>query len=178
MRSVILDAVTSWPKFLAKWAFARKPVRFEAEGSGPVLFLGFPITMGPSGDPSLLRRYVERLRDDYRVIVMDYPPTGRDAKRARQSVHSQTCLRRHSGRGECRGRRLLCMVRVLVGWFGGPSARSQNGSIERSGLWRLSSPWRTLCGSPFRVGSGGSAHGGGRRSANGHLLPRPRRLAR
>ena len=79
MRSVILDAVTSWPKFLAKWAFARKPVRFEAEGSGPVLFLGFPITMGPSGDPSLLRRYVERLRDDYRVIVMDYPPTGRDA---------------------------------------------------------------------------------------------------
>jgi pimeloyl-ACP methyl ester carboxylesterase len=59
-------------------ACVRKPVRYEAFGSGPVLLLGFPIGLGPDGD-SLRQRYLDRLTDRYKVIVMDYPPTGRDA---------------------------------------------------------------------------------------------------
>src|SRR5688572_4004597 len=61
-------------------AFAQQPVRYEAFGSGPVLFLGFPISLGPEGD-SLRQQYLQRFTDRYRVIVMDYPPTGRDAER-------------------------------------------------------------------------------------------------
>jgi pimeloyl-ACP methyl ester carboxylesterase len=67
--------------FVARRAFAHRPPRYEAHGSGPVLFLGFPITLGPLGDPSLLRRYLDGLTDRYRVVVMDYPPTGSDANK-------------------------------------------------------------------------------------------------
>ncbi len=76
----ILGASTSLPRFLARKVVTQNPVRYEAHGSGSVLFLGYPITMGPVGDPSLLKRYVDRLTDRYRVVVMDYPPTGRDAR--------------------------------------------------------------------------------------------------
>src|SRR4030095_12206142 len=75
----ILQAATSLPRFLARKAFTRKPVIYEAHGSGPVLFLGFPITLAPEGDSVLRKRYVDRRTDRYRVIVMDYPPAGRDA---------------------------------------------------------------------------------------------------
>lgn len=70
-------AVTS---LLRNKAFARKPAAYEVHGSGPILFLGFPITAGPAGDSFLRQRYLDRLTDRYRVVVMDYPPTGHDAE--------------------------------------------------------------------------------------------------
>jgi pimeloyl-ACP methyl ester carboxylesterase len=76
----VLRFVTGAPRRLAKKAFAQKPVGYEAYGSGPVLFLGFPISAGSGGDSLLRRRYLDKLTDRYRVVVMDYPPSGDDAE--------------------------------------------------------------------------------------------------
>lgn len=65
---------------------AQMPVRYEVHGRGPILIVGPPITAGKSGgsDPlaALRQAYLDRLADRYRVIVLDYPPTGADAAAA------------------------------------------------------------------------------------------------
>jgi pimeloyl-ACP methyl ester carboxylesterase len=71
--------VTGLRGLLVKRAISRKRVPYEVHGSGPVLFLGFPITLSSLGDPSLRVQYVRRLSDRYRVVVMNYPPTGNEA---------------------------------------------------------------------------------------------------
>jgi pimeloyl-ACP methyl ester carboxylesterase len=51
-------------------------IYFETHGEGIPLILSFPIFASPwQGDPELavLRGYLDRLRDRYRVLVMDYP---------------------------------------------------------------------------------------------------------
>lgn len=75
------------PGLLSKSVLAQNPVRYEVHGSGPFLFLGPPIIAaqdGPGGDPLASGRegYLARLTDSYRVVVMDYPPTGADAQAA------------------------------------------------------------------------------------------------
>ena len=59
--------------------------RYEVRGRGPVLFVGPPITAAkpvPGADPLAKVRdgYLERLTDRYRVVLLDYPPTGNDAR--------------------------------------------------------------------------------------------------
>jgi pimeloyl-ACP methyl ester carboxylesterase len=58
-------------------------MRYESHGRGPTLIVGPPITASKSGasDPGvdLRQGYLNRLADRYRVIVLDYPPTGADA---------------------------------------------------------------------------------------------------
>ena len=58
-------------------------VRYESHGRGPIVIVGPPITASKSGasDPmaGLRQGYIDRLTDRYRVIVLDYPPTGADA---------------------------------------------------------------------------------------------------
>ena len=70
---------------------AQTPVRYEIHGRGPVLFVGPPITAAKSGasDPvaALRQGYLDRLIDRYRVIVMDYPPTGTEAAAVVGSFH-------------------------------------------------------------------------------------------
>jgi pimeloyl-ACP methyl ester carboxylesterase len=73
------------PPFLSRVDSAKMPVRYEVHGRGPVLFLGSPISARPqdqSSDPlaSVRQGYLDRLTDRYRVILMDYPPTGDDAR--------------------------------------------------------------------------------------------------
>jgi pimeloyl-ACP methyl ester carboxylesterase len=57
-------------------AQTRKIPNYEAHGNGPALILGLD-----QGLTSALENgYVERLRERYRVIVMDYPPGDDDAR--------------------------------------------------------------------------------------------------
>jgi hypothetical protein len=62
-------------------AQARKTPRFESHGTGPVLLLG--IDQGLSA--TFLNGYLDRLTDRYRVIAMDYPPSGDDARAVESS---------------------------------------------------------------------------------------------
>ena len=75
----------------ARRVAAQAPVRYEIHGRGPALFLGPPITASKSGarDPvtALRQGYLDRLIDRYRVIVMDYPPTGAEAAAAVSSFN-------------------------------------------------------------------------------------------
>jgi hypothetical protein len=41
-----------WSKFLAKKIYTRKIAIHEVHGCGPALILGYPITLGPNGNPS------------------------------------------------------------------------------------------------------------------------------
>ncbi len=57
----------------------------EVYGDGPWLFVGWPIrtrNTPPQFDPaaSVRDRYLDQLTDAYRVVLMDYPPTGDDAR--------------------------------------------------------------------------------------------------
>src|SRR5262245_39840921 len=59
-------------------------MRFELYGEGPCLFVGWPLratTSPPAVDPAapVRQRYLDQLTDAYRVVLMDYPPTGYDA---------------------------------------------------------------------------------------------------
>lgn len=52
---------------------------YETHGDGIPLFLGFPLTASASSDDpelAILRDYLPRLVDRYRVLVVDYPNTG------------------------------------------------------------------------------------------------------
>ena len=69
-----------WPNFLAKKTSSLNQITYEVHGSGPVVILGYPIMLGPEGNPLLLERYVDGLTDRYCVVVMHYPPTGSDAE--------------------------------------------------------------------------------------------------
>lgn len=57
-------------------------IHFEIHGKGVPLFLGFPLmashaeVFGEGGAP-VLRGYLDRLTDRYRVLVVDYPSIGR-----------------------------------------------------------------------------------------------------
>ena len=60
-------------------------MHFEVYGDGPWLFVGWPIrtrNTPPQFDPaaSVRDRYLDLLTASYRVVLMDYPPTGNDAK--------------------------------------------------------------------------------------------------
>jgi hypothetical protein len=61
-----------------------------------VLFVGPPITLGESGAndriSALRQGYLDRLVDRYRVIVMDYPPTGTDAYRALEQWQDEAAI--------------------------------------------------------------------------------------
>ena len=79
-----LGAGSVMSTLLSKRAAAQSSVRYEVYGRGPALFLGSPISASnsaPDGDPiaAVRQGYLDRLTDRYRVIVMDYPPTGPDA---------------------------------------------------------------------------------------------------
>jgi pimeloyl-ACP methyl ester carboxylesterase len=59
-------------------------MRFEVYGEGPCLFVGWPLratTSPPAADPTapVRQRYLDQLTGAYRVVLMDYPPTGDDA---------------------------------------------------------------------------------------------------
>jgi len=59
-------------------------VCFEINGEGPCLFVGWPLratTSPPAVDPTapVRQRYLDQLTDAYRVVLLDYPPTGDDA---------------------------------------------------------------------------------------------------
>jgi len=75
----------------AKRTAGQTLVRYEVHGRGPVLIVGPPITASKGGasDPlaQLRQGYIDRLADRYRVIVLDYPPTGADATSAVSSFH-------------------------------------------------------------------------------------------
>lgn len=64
----------------------RPPVIYhETHGDGVPLLLGFPMTASPwPGDPDLavLKGYLDRLTDRYRVLVADYPCLGPDIGRS------------------------------------------------------------------------------------------------
>lgn len=65
-------------------------MRFEVHGAGQWLFLGPPlratITDATGAQRNaLLNAYVEALADSYRIVVLDYPPTGNDAERAAEA---------------------------------------------------------------------------------------------
>jgi len=61
---------------------AATAIHFEVHGTGVPLLLGFPIMashgeiFGPDG-AAVLRGYLERLTDRYRVLLVDYPSIGR-----------------------------------------------------------------------------------------------------
>ena len=62
-------------------------VHFEVYGDGPWLFVGWPLRTRNTPlqfDPaaSVRDRYLDQLTTAYRVVLMDYPPTGDDAKAA------------------------------------------------------------------------------------------------
>src|SRR4029077_5517306 len=53
--------------------------RYEVHGRGFPLVLGYPIKASPTPedpDGTLLKGYLSRLTDRYRVLAMDYPPFG------------------------------------------------------------------------------------------------------
>ena len=75
------------PTLLPRDASGQTPVRYEAYGRGPVLFLGSPFGVTKNdriNDPlaTVRQGYLDRLTDRYRVILMDYPPTGDEARAA------------------------------------------------------------------------------------------------
>ncbi len=75
------------PTLLPRNASGQTPVRYEAYGRGPVLFLGSPFGASKNdqtNDPMATVRqgYLDRLTERYRVILMDYPPTGDAAQAA------------------------------------------------------------------------------------------------
>jgi pimeloyl-ACP methyl ester carboxylesterase len=60
-------------------------MHFEVYGDGPWLFVGWPIrtrNTPPRFDPAASVRdcYLDQLTDSYRVVLMDYPPTGDGAR--------------------------------------------------------------------------------------------------
>jgi len=55
-------------------AQARKAIKYEVHGTGPALILGVTAAQGAGG-----KGYIDQLSKRYRVILMDYPPTGDDA---------------------------------------------------------------------------------------------------
>jgi pimeloyl-ACP methyl ester carboxylesterase len=60
-------------------------MHFEVYADGPLLFVGWPIRTRntlPQFDPAASVRdsYLDKLTDRYRVVLMDYPPTGDDAR--------------------------------------------------------------------------------------------------
>jgi len=67
----------------------RKPspgIYYEIHGQGYPLVLGFPITASlrpPAVTSAILKGYLDRLTDRYRVLVMDYPNLGPDIGRSR-----------------------------------------------------------------------------------------------
>lgn len=73
------------PGLLSWKAFGQGPVRYEVRGVGPALFVGPPIgatKQSPGTDPlaTVRQGYLDRLTDRYRVILIDYPPIGGDAR--------------------------------------------------------------------------------------------------
>jgi pimeloyl-ACP methyl ester carboxylesterase len=75
------------PPLLPRTTHGQTPGRYQIHGGGPVLFLGSPIGASrndQSSDPlaTVRRGYLDRLTERYRVILMDYPPTGDDARAA------------------------------------------------------------------------------------------------
>ena len=74
-----LRAAATFSALTAQKALGRRRVLWETYGSGPSLLLGFPLSIGRGGDSLLLQQYLRGLTESYRVIVMDYPPSGRDA---------------------------------------------------------------------------------------------------
>jgi pimeloyl-ACP methyl ester carboxylesterase len=82
-----VSAGTLIPALVPTKSAGQVPVRYEAYGRGPTLFLGSPIGVNKSGqgtDPiaALRQGYLDRLTDRYQVIVMDYPPSGVEAAAA------------------------------------------------------------------------------------------------
>jgi pimeloyl-ACP methyl ester carboxylesterase len=62
-------------------------MHFEVYGAGPWLFVGWPLrtkNTPPQFDPaaSVRDRYLDQLTNCYRVVLMDYPPTGDGARAA------------------------------------------------------------------------------------------------
>jgi pimeloyl-ACP methyl ester carboxylesterase len=60
-------------------------VRYEVHGSGPYLFLGYPLRASGKGDDgnpatSVRDSYLTQLTSRYRVVTMGYPPTGDEAQ--------------------------------------------------------------------------------------------------
>ena len=55
-------------------AQARKVVKYEVHGTGPALILAVTAAKGTAA-----KGYIDQLSNRYRVILMDYPPTGDDA---------------------------------------------------------------------------------------------------
>src|SRR5579862_2199047 len=61
-------------------------IYYEIHGQGYPLVLGFPITASlrpPAVTSAILKGYLDRLTDRYRVLVMDYPNLGADIGRSR-----------------------------------------------------------------------------------------------
>ena len=59
---------------LPRQARSAGTLRFETEGAGPDLLVGHPITLAPDA-AKVSRGYIDRLRDRYRVTVMENPAT-------------------------------------------------------------------------------------------------------
>ena len=61
-------------------------MRYELHGSGPHLFVGYPLRASGEGvdnnpeTATLRNSYLAQLSSRYRVILMDYPPTGEKAE--------------------------------------------------------------------------------------------------
>jgi pimeloyl-ACP methyl ester carboxylesterase len=60
-------------------------MRYEIHGSGPHLFVGYPLRASSTGAgdrpaTAVRDRYLAQLTDYYRVVIMDYPPTGAEAQ--------------------------------------------------------------------------------------------------
>lgn len=55
-------------------AQARKAIKYEVHGTGPALILGVTAARGAAG-----KSYINQFSKRYRIILMDYPPTGDDA---------------------------------------------------------------------------------------------------
>src|SRR5258708_39969519 len=60
-------------------------MRYEVHGAGPHLFVGYPLRASGRGadrNPATTVRdsYLAELSSRYRVVIMDYPPTGDEAQ--------------------------------------------------------------------------------------------------
>ena len=66
---------------------AQGAISYQSFGSGPVLFLS-PFRATPQSDvtSALRQAYLERLSDQYRVIVMDLPPAGSGGEAAKAAT--------------------------------------------------------------------------------------------
>ncbi len=81
VRVASLGLASAAPSLFQISAQIRKTPRFEVHGTGPALILG--IDQGLAA--TFMSGYVDRLKDRYRVIAMDYPPSGADARAVESS---------------------------------------------------------------------------------------------